>query len=369
MGSESAMHVKDLSTPAVVVDLDIVERNLGAMDSYCKAHGIALRPHTKTHKALELARMQLERGAIGLTVAKVGEAEVMTAARPQQILVAHPILGDEKVRRLVDLSAEIDVLVALDSLYAAEGLSRIARGTGRNLGVLIEFDSGSRRCGVETGDACAQLGRAIAALPGLTVRGLMTYFGSVWGDSVERDMQMAKVRDDVQRARAAFEAAQLPLEIVSAGSTPAALQSHLVPGITEIRPGTYVYNDLNTYYQDLCTLDDCAVRVITTVVSTCVGGQVIIDAGSKVFSSDQLSAGPKCGYGMIVEVEGATLTKLNEEHGYVHAPDYSVFSVGQVLSVIPNHVCTCINMHDEVYIARGGKIVGTWKIAARGKVR
>jgi D-serine deaminase-like pyridoxal phosphate-dependent protein len=293
----------------------------------------------------------------------------MASISPQQILVAHPILGDEKVRRLAALPPEIDLLVALDSLYAAEALSRIAREAGRNFGVLIEFDSGSRRCGVEAGDECAQLGRAIVTLPGLTVRGLMTYFGSVWGDAAEREAEMARVRDDVQRARSAFEAARLPLEIVSAGSTPAALQSHLVPGITEIRPGTYVYNDLNTYYQGLCTLDDCAVRVITTVVSTCVAGQIIVDAGSKVFSSDQLSAGPKRGYGMITEVEGATLTKLNEEHGYVHALDYGAFFLGQVLSVIPNHVCTCINMHDDVYVARGGKIVGTWKIAARGKVR
>jgi D-serine deaminase-like pyridoxal phosphate-dependent protein len=369
MHSEVALNVKDVSTPAVVIDLDVVERNVDAMASYCRAHGLALRPHTKTHKTLELARMQLEHGAIGLTVAKVGEAEVMASTSPQQLLVAHPILGNEKVRRLAALPPEIEVLVALDSLCAAEGLSRIARETGRNFGVLVEFDSGSRRCGVEAGVACAQLGRAIAGLPGLTVRGLMTYFGSVWGDAVERDAQMASVRDDVQRARRAFEDAGLSLEIVSAGSTPAAFQSHLVPGITEIRPGTYVYNDLNTYYQGLCALEQCAARVITTVVSTSVSGQVIVDAGSKVFSSDQLSAGPKGGYGMIAEVEGATLSRLNEEHGYVHAPDYSAFSLGQVISVIPNHVCTCINMHDEVYVARKGKIVGTWKIAARGKVR
>jgi D-serine deaminase-like pyridoxal phosphate-dependent protein len=181
---------------------------------------------------------------------------------------------------------------------------------------------------------------------------------------------MARAAEDVQRACNAFKSAGLPLEIVSAGSTPAAGLSHQVPGITEIRPGTYVYNDLNTWYQGLCTLEDCAVRVIATVVSTSVPGQAIIDAGSKVFSSDQLSSGPRSGYGRVMEVEDAIIVRLNEEHGYIDSERAGgSFSVGQVLSVIPNHVCTCINMHDEVYVARRGEIVGTWKIAARGMVR
>lgn len=357
----------DVSTPAVVVDLDVAERNLDAMAAYCRSHDLGLRPHTKTHKALEMARMQLERGAIGLTVAKVGEAEVM-AALSQQILVAHPIIGDEKLRRLAALP--VDVLVALDSPVTAASLSRIAQEAGRSFGVLVEFDSGSRRCGVAAGDECADLGRAVRALPGIELRGLMTYFGGVWGNAAERQAGMASAAADVERACKAFKSAGLPLEIVSAGSTPAAAFSHEVPGITEIRPGTYVYNDLNTWYQGLCSLDDCAARVITTVVSTSVPGQAIIDAGSKVFSSDQLGSGPRTGYGRVMEVEDAVIVRLNEEHGYIDTMRAGgSFSVGQVLSVIPNHVCTCINMHDEVYVARGGAIVGTWKIAARGKVR
>jgi D-serine deaminase-like pyridoxal phosphate-dependent protein len=313
--------------------------------------------------------MQLARGAIGLTVAKVGEAEVMAQSNAKQILVAHPIIGQEKIRRLATVAAGVDVLVALDSLDAAKGLALVARETGCTFGVLIEFDSGSRRCGVAAGEACADLGREIRALKNVEVRGLMTYFGSVWGNEQQRSDEIARVSVDVERTIDAFRRAGLPLEIVSAGSTPAAQLSHLVPGITEIRPGTYVFNDLNTFYQDLCALDDCAVRVMTTVVSTCVPGQVIVDAGSKVFSSDALSSGPKRGYGRIIEVEGAGLLKLNEEHGFVEAGDYGAFSVGQVLSVIPNHVCTCINMHDEIYVSRHDEIIGTWKVAARGKVR
>jgi D-serine deaminase-like pyridoxal phosphate-dependent protein len=182
----------------------------------------------------------------------------------------------------------------------------------------------------------------------------------VWGDEQQRSEEIARIGVDMQRTIDAFRSAGLSLKVVSAGSTPAAEMSHLVPGITEIRPGTYVYNDLNTYYQGLCTLDDCAARAMTTVVSTCVSGQVIVDAGSKVFSSDLLSSGPRRGYGRIMEVEDATLSKLNEEHGLAEAKDYGAFSVGQVLSVIPNHVCTCINMHDEIYVARRDR----WHLAS-----
>lgn len=363
------MRVTEVSTPAVVVDLDVLKRNLDRMSAYCAAHGLGLRPHTKTHKTLEVARMQLAQGARGLTVAKVGEAEVMAETGTKQILVAHPIVGEEKIRRLAALSSQVDVLVSLDSLQAAKGLAQAAQQAGCTLGVLVEFDSGSHRCGVAAGEACAELGKSIRALKGVQMRGLMTYFGSVWGDEQQRGEEIARLSADVERTIDACRRAGLPLEIVSAGSTPAAEMSHLVAGITEIRPGTYVYNDLNTFYQGLCLLDDCAVRVMTTVVSTCVPGQVIVDAGSKVFSSDLLGSGPKRGYGRIMEVEGADLSKLNEEHGFVEAADYSAFSVGQVLSVIPNHVCTCINMHDEIYVSRRGEITGTWKVAARGKVR
>jgi D-serine deaminase-like pyridoxal phosphate-dependent protein len=360
------MRVTEVSTPAVVVDLDVLERNLDRMSTYCAAHELGLRPH---HKTLEVARMQLAQGAHGLTVAKVGEAEVMAESGTKQILVAHPIVGEEKIRRLAALSSRVDVLVSLDSLKAAKGLAQVAQEAGCTLGVLVEFDSGSHRCGIAAGEPCAELGKAIRALKGVQVRGLMTYFGSVWGDEQQRSEEITRLSADVERTINAWRCAALPLEIVSAGSTPAAEMSHLVPGITEIRPGTYVYNDLNTFYQGLCTLDDCAARVMTTVVSTCVPGQVIVDAGSKVFSSDLLSSGPKRGYGRIMEVEGAGLSKLNEEHGFVEAADYSALSMGQVLSVIPNHICTCINMHDEIYISRRGEITGTWKVAARGKVR
>ncbi|HKS72826.1 MAG TPA: alanine racemase [Terriglobales bacterium] len=364
------MNVHELSTPALVVDLDIVERNLDTMAALCRQQGVHLRPHTKTHKTPEVARMQLERGAVGVTVAKVGEAEVMGAGGLDEILVAYPVIGTEKLRRLATLAHERSVLVSLDDERTAQELSRAAVKAESNFGILVEFDSGYRRCGLKPGPACAQLATKIEKLPGLRFRGLLTYFGSVWGSADERRAEANRMIAPVRRAVEAMAAARVPVEIVSGGSTPAAEFSSEIPGLTEIRPGTYVYNDLNTFYQGACQLEDCAVRILTTVVSTAVQGHAMIDAGSKTLSSDPLSAGPKAGFGLIMEAPDAPLFKLSEEHGHVDAKkSQHWFSVGEVLSIIPNHICTCVNLHDEAFLIRNNEVVGSWRVAGRGKIR
>jgi len=364
------MNVHELSTPALVVDLDIVERNLDTMARLCRQQGIHLRPHTKTHKTPEVARMQVERGAIGVTVAKVGEAEVMAAGGLDEILVAYPVIGAEKLRRLAMLAGERSVLVSLDDERTAQELSRAAVNADSTFGILVEFDSGYRRCGLQPGPACAQLAAKIEKLPGLRFLGLMTYFGSVWGSADERREEAHRMVEPVARALEAMAAAHVPVEIVSGGSTPAAEFCGQIPGLTEIRPGTYVYNDLNTLYQGACRLEDCAVHILTTVVSTAVTGHAMIDAGSKTLSSDPLSAGAKAGFGRIMEALDAPLFKLSEEHGHVDATKSEHrFCVGEVLSIIPNHICTCINMHDEAFLIRNNQVVGSWRVAGRGKIR
>jgi D-serine deaminase-like pyridoxal phosphate-dependent protein len=198
----------------------------------------------------------------------------------------------------------------------------------------------------------------------------MTYFGNVWGTEEERRKEAKQVAERVERALRAFREERMPVEVVSAGSTPSASMTHEIPGVTEIRPGTYVYNDLNTFYQGVCELEDCAARVVTTVVSTAVPGRAIIDAGSKTLSSDLLNSGPKTGYGLVFEAPEAKLFKLNEEHGYLDVTNSSHrFHVGEVLTVIPNHVCTCVNMLDEVFLLRNQQVAGCWRVAARGKIR
>ncbi len=364
------MNLYELSTPALVVDLDILERNLDRMAKLCRELGVGLRPHAKTHKTPEVARMQVGRGALGLTVAKVGEAEVMGEAGLDEILVAYPVMGSEKLSRLAALARERRVLVSLDSEITAQELSRASTLAGATIGVLVEFDSGYKRCGLEPGPRCAELAAKIEKLPGLKFRGLMTYFGSVWGTADERRAEAKRVTEPVARALEALAAARIPVEIVSGGSTPSAEFAGQIPGLTEIRPGTYVYNDLNTFYQGACNLEDCAVRVVTTLVSTAVPGHAIVDAGSKTLSSDRLSSGPATGFGRIVEAPDAPLVKLNEEHGHLDVTrSLHSFRVGETLTIIPNHVCTCVNMHDEVFLIRNGEVVGSWRIAARGKIR
>jgi D-serine deaminase-like pyridoxal phosphate-dependent protein len=364
------VRITELPTPALTIDLEVLGRNLGRMAELCRRNGVGLRPHIKTHKAPEVARMQLERGAVGLTVAKVGEAEVMAEAGFDEILVAFPIYGAEKLKRLAAIARSRRVMVSLDSEAVARELSCAAQAQGSTVGVLVEFDAGFHRCGLPPGAACVELAKKIEAMPGLEFRGLMTYFGQVWGSREERRRDALKAAEEVARALAAFEEARIPVEVLSGGSTPSAEFAGEIRGLTEIRPGTYVYNDLNTLHQGACALEDCAARVVATVVSTAVPGRAILDAGSKTFSSDPLRSGPASGYGLVVEAPDAPLIKLNEEHGYLDVTKSSrSFHVGDVVTVIPNHVCTCVNMHDEVFVHRGGEVCGTWRVAARGKVR
>jgi D-serine deaminase-like pyridoxal phosphate-dependent protein len=364
------MHFRELSTPALTIDLDILERNLDSMAALCREQGVALRPHAKTHKTPELSRLQLDRGAVGLTVAKVGEAEVMAAAGLDEILVAYPVFGRDKLERLAAVARTKKILISLDDQRTARELSDVISGKGATIGVLVEFDVGFHRCGLAPGPACVELARKIEKLPGLRFRGLMTYFGNVWGSEEERKKEAGQVAVEVRKALSAFEEARIPVGIVSGGSTPSAQFARDVPGLTEIRPGTYVYNDLNTFHQGACRLEDCAARVMTTIVSTAVPGRAIIDAGSKTLSSDLLNAGPKAGYGLAMEAPDAVLMKLNEEHGHLDITKSArSFRVGDVLSVVPNHVCTCVNMHDEAFLVRNKQVVGCWRVAARGKIR
>jgi D-serine deaminase-like pyridoxal phosphate-dependent protein len=364
------MHCSELPTPALTIRLDILENNLDRMANHCRQLNLGLRPHTKTHKIPEVARMQLQRGAAGLTVAKVGEAEIMAEVGPDEILIAYPICGRENLERLAKLARGRRIVVSLDCENAAEALSTAALRCEVVLGTLVEVDVGYHRCGVEPGGACVELARKIERIAGLEFRGVMAFFGNIWGTEAERKDQARQVAESMERTLAAFKQDHFPLEIVSGGSTPSAGLASVIPGLTEIRPGTYALNDLNTVFQDVSRLEECAARVVTTVVSTTVQGRAIIDAGSKTLSSDGLISGPGTGYGHIVEASDAVLFALDEEHGFVDISHSARrFRVGEMLTVIPNHACTCVNMHDEAFLLRNDEVVGKWKVAARGKIR
>ena len=335
------MEALDLDTPALYVDLDVLERNIAHMQQQCRAWGVALRPHVKTHKIREIAQMQLDAGAIGITVAKLGEAEVLPG---NDVLVAYP-LQKPKLPRLKELAKTRRVKVAVDSVDVARDL--------QGIDTLVEIDVGVGRTGAQSPQQAVQVAQACSDFQGI-------FYWPSWLD--EAGFRAACAR--IEAVLAALAAGGFEAKIVSGGSTPGAAKTPLIPQTTEIRPGTYVFYDASSLAAQLCTEADCALRVLTTIVSTAVPGQCVIDAGSKTFSSDQtFGVGT---YGHFVD-RPWTMRKMNEEHGYVEVQEPA--RVGDKVWVVPSHCCATVNMHDEIAYGRRGRVEGSWQVAARGKVR
>jgi D-serine deaminase-like pyridoxal phosphate-dependent protein len=363
-------HVSEIETPALVVDLDILERNLRRVAAYAGEHGLRLRPHTKTHKSILLAKRQLELGAAGLTVAKVSEAEVMLGAGPADLLVAFPIVGRAKLARLMEVARRTHVTVALDSLAAARELSGAARETQVEVGVLAEFDAGLGRVGVMPGVPLLELARSIRQLPHLNFQGLTFYPGHI-KDLDETGLHaLAQLSELVGSIRADFERAGVEVPIVSGGSTPTLFHSHEIDGLTEIRPGTYLFNDVNTVRSGGCAMEDCAAAILATVVSVARPGHMILDGGSKTFSSDRPVNSAEVTFGHVVEAPAARFHKMNEEHGFVELAGVErEFGVGDRVHVIPNHICVAVNLHERAYGVRGDRVEEIWNVDARGKLQ
>ena len=350
------MRIDDLETPVPVVDLDRVERNLQAMQGYCDRHGLKLRPHIKTHKLPHLARRQMELGAVGITCQKLGEADVMVDAGIDDILISYPLIGPAKALRLAALARRARMSVAVDSAPALDTAAAAARASGAEIGVLVEFESGANRVGVGTVAETLDLARRAEAVPGLRFDGLMTYpLGPA-------------AAGFVAEARAAFAAAGLEIRTVSGGGTPTAWSAHETPGVTELRVGTYVYHDRATVAAGAAGLDDCALHVISTVVSRPTPERAVIDAGSKTLSSDLVAPEAGRGYGLLLDYPDAVITKLNEEHGTVDLSGSARKpALGERLRILPNHVCVVSNLHDAVVGLRNGAVAGSFPVAARGR--
>jgi len=351
------MNITDLETPIPVIDLDRVEHNLVKMQAYCDRHGLRLRPHIKTHKIPAFAHRQVELGAGGITCQKLGEAEVMADAGLDDILISYPIVGAAKALRLAELSRRTKVTVAVDNAVAIDTIAEAARASNNPIGVLVEFDSGNKRTGVVSVDQALELaGRVRDA--GLRFGGLMTYPST--------DATVAFVAEAQHR----FSRAGFDIPVVSGGGTPNAWQAHEIPGLTEVRVGTYIYHDRATVGAGAASLEECALHLHATVVSRPTEDRAVIDAGSKSLSSDQVAPSVGPGYGLILGYENAVIERLNEEHGVVDLSRCSKKPVvGERLQIIPNHVCVVSNLHDEVAVSRGGTLVDMWRVAARGKTR
>jgi len=349
---------RDYGTPAVVVDMARVERNIARVQAACAAAGVANRPHIKTHKSPLLARLQRDAGARGITCQKLGEAEVMADGGLDDILISYNLLGEEKIRRLGALLKRVNVTVAADNEVVVAGLPLAAEVAGRPLPVVIECDTGRERAGVTTPAEAVALAGAITARNRLAFAGFMFYpTENGWGEA----------QRFLDEATAGIRTLGLSPQIISTGGTPNLKNLGRLDGATEHRPGTYVYNDRMQLAAGVATLDDCALQIYATVVSRAAPQRGILDAGSKMLTAD---LGGLEGHGLIVDYPEASIARLAEEHGFLDLSRCTTRpAVGEVVRIVPNHVCVVVNMVDEVVMVRDGEIVGTLPVAARGRLR
>ncbi len=354
----------DRSTPYLTIDLDILDRNLGAMAAMASARGLALRPHAKTHKCLQIARRQVDSGAAGLTVATVSEAEVFAAAGFTDLFIAYPVwAAGPRASRLRALAEQVSLRVGVDSADGAQALAGAVRGSTAGpagVDVLVEVDSGHRRSGVPP--AAAGEVAAAAARAGLTVRGVFTFPGHGYGPG----RQAGAAADEagaMREAATALRAAGIEAAVRSGGSTPTASLAE-PDAVTEIRPGVYVFGDAQQVELGTCDWPDVALTIATTVVSGS-GSRVILDAGSKVLGADRQDWAT--GGGRLPDHADARITALSEHHATVTFPaGVPVPRRGDIVRVAPNHVCAAVNLGDEFVVVSGGREIDRWAVAARG---
>jgi D-serine deaminase-like pyridoxal phosphate-dependent protein len=362
----AAPHTLDqLETPAAVVDVPRMRQNLARTAEYCRAHGLAWRPHAKTHKSAALAAEQRAAGAMGVTVATLREAEVMAGA-VDDLLVAYPPVGAARIERLLRLPDHVRVTVGLDSLEALRPLAAAAQAAGRTIGVLVEIDAGMHRVGVPDPEAAVRIASEAASLAGVEYRGVMYYPGHVRKSAGQGEAIVA-LAARLGEFLGALGAAGLPPRVVSGGSTPTLWNSHRATGTTEVRPGTSIFNDRNTALLGACAWDEIAYSVLATVVSTAVPGQAVVDAGSKALSREDASDGSP-GLGALLDQPEVLVRSTSEEHGILDlgGTDWRP-AVGDRVRIVPNHVCVSVNLQETLWGVEGDEVVAEWPVQARGR--
>ena len=373
------MYLTDLPTPQVLVDRARLMANIDRMQAAATAGGMALRPHTKTHKSQRIARWQLERGAVGLCCAKIGEAEVFADAGITDIRVPYPI-NPSNAARVLALMDRVQLSIIVDHAAVAEQWSEAMTTAGTRLDVLVKVDVGYHRCGIGPGptNAVPFLSR-VADLPGLRFRGLLSHAGQSY-DVKSKPELIAVAREEARMLRDLADVARhagVAVEEISVGSTATALLSAAEPGLTELRPGNYVYYDRSQVAIGSASLEDCALSVMATVVSKPATDRIILDCGSKTLTSDtgRGMVRPK-GYGAVfASLDAVTpddslvIEHLSEEHGVVQVESGATrLEPGDRVRVLPNHACVVSNLVDEVCLVDGNSVVEQLPIEARGKI-
>ena len=362
--SESiGLPITELDTPALLLDVDAVERNIKKMAANCRQWGVALRPHAKTHKSPEVSRLQLEAGALGICCAKLGEAEVQADGGIDRILITTEIVGAAKVRRLLALAQRTHLMTVVDDVAAAEQLSGAATAAGITLDTLVDVNIGMGRTGIRAGEAACDLAKSVDRLPGLHFVGLQGYEGNLQflNPAAERGRQVAAAMDSLLDTAMRIRKAGIEVELLSTGGTGTSRFVGETDGVTEIQAGSYVVMD--SRYANVEGIDfENGLTVLTTVLSRAARDDaVIVDAGLKTLSTDHGPASPK-------GLPGATYEAAGDEHGRVMVagtrPD-----LGSKLELIPSHCDTTINLHDYYHVVRDEEVVAVWPIAARGRVQ
>ncbi|MDA1280039.1 MAG: alanine racemase [Chloroflexi bacterium] len=350
------MHIYELDTPAVVIDVDVLEKNIEEMAAHCRDLGITLRGHTKSHKNPEIAKMQVAAGSKGIVCQKLGDAENMVRAGLDDILMTYNIVGRQKTRRLTELARQCRMTVTVDSIEVASGISEQARLDDVTIGVLIELDTGGKRTGAQSPAAAEELAMQVQELPGLELRGLMTY--------PSRVSSKPFIQDTVDR----FTRAGFSLEIISGGGTGEEWESKEL-GFTEHRSGSYVYEGLTRIHgsqgNEGLSPERCPLRVVTTVVSVPTADRLIVDGGMKTFRLF-----PTMPFGLIIEDPEIKFSGMSVEHGHIDTSGSSrKYSVGDKLTVIPTYQEGVTNLHDEIVWSRNDQVVRVWRNDGRGKVK
>jgi D-serine deaminase-like pyridoxal phosphate-dependent protein len=367
------LNMKDLDTPSLIVDLDRLEQNIKEMADPILAADVRLRPHIKTHKTPEVAQMQIQHGATGIAVAKLGEAEVMADYGFNDILIANELVGVEKIKRLAKLSQRIKIRSCVDSLAGAMMLSKVVEeGNGIPFDVLLDVNTGLNRAGCNPEQA-VELGKAIAELPGINLIGVFSFAGYKLGIPDEKERRRWAIQEAETAVSISKELQTRGVEAteVSVAGTSSAVFAASVPGVTEVRPGTYVFNDMNYTRMGICSLSQCALKIRARVISRPASDRAVIDAGSKVLTTEKrVKDNDDPGYGFVEGLPGTQITALWEEHGVMQLDeDGRQLAVGDVIEIIPNHVCPTINLADVWYGVRRGVVEKEYSILARGKVR
>lgn len=354
--------MEEIDTPALVINLPAMERNIKRMAGFFAGKQARLRPHAKTHKCAIIAQKQLEAGnAVGITCAKLGEAEMLVAGGIRDILIANQIVGPTKIARLAGLARHADLMVAVDDAANVAELGAAAVAAGSELRVLVEVNIGMNRCGVEPGEPALALARFVAETPGLRFMGLQGYEGHLvmLPNPEERRQKALAAMQTLVETRRFIESHGLPVAIVSGGGTGTYNISSTVPGVDEIQAGSYVFMD--TKYRSVGIDFECALTVLATVISRPTPTIAITDAGHKVATTE-------FGLPELKDLPGAALVRFSEEHGKIEfAEPNRDLKPGDKVEYIVSHGCTTINLHDRYFGVRNGRLEAVWDIAGRGQ--